>query len=159
MWRGIYARFKSHGENRARNRSERIDNAPFGEKPSPRVESVQEIRYPRTAGNEARGGERDGERLRFLVMRTVGRQAVCRDTGILPHYFDRRDIGILPHYFDPTTSTPLPPPSSSGKRSGGTGVDAVARGGIRPVARFSHRVVLLPSRHCLWTKRSIYIYI
>lgn len=26
----------------------------------------------------------DGERLRFLVMRTVGRQAVCRDTGITP---------------------------------------------------------------------------
>jgi len=36
---------------------------------------------------EARGGERR-RKARFLVMRTVGRQAVCRDTGI-PHYFDR----------------------------------------------------------------------
>ena len=45
---------------------------------------------------EARGGERR-RKARFLVMRTVGRQAVCRDTGI-PHYFDhgrRRDVVVV----------------------------------------------------------------
>ncbi|KYN43310.1 hypothetical protein ALC56_02258 [Trachymyrmex septentrionalis] len=38
-----------------------------------------------TKREEAKDGERHGW---FLVIRTVGRQAVCRDTGI-PHYFDR----------------------------------------------------------------------
>jgi len=53
-----------------------------------RVERERRERFSTASSEyEARGDERR-RKARFLVMRTVGRQAVCRDTGI-PHYFDR----------------------------------------------------------------------
>ncbi|EFN62510.1 hypothetical protein EAG_05704 [Camponotus floridanus] len=83
-------------------------------------------------------------------MRTVGRQAVCRDTGI-PHYFDCREVVVVVAAAMVVVVVVMV-------------VEVMMMvvvpawmqfPGTRRGPSFSGRVVLLPSRHSLRTKCAI----
>jgi len=122
--------------DRARNRSERGRDTPFGEKPSLRTRRrersessarAREIRY-RERRYEARGSER---RRKATVSRNV----------------NRRTPSCLPGH----RCTPLlrsPPSRSSSSDAGADTVSLAQRGPSRAFLSLSIESVLLPSRHC-----------
>lgn len=82
-------------------------------------------------------------------MRTVGRQAVCRDTGI-PHYFDCREVVVVVAMVVVVMVMVVEVMMVV------VVVPAWMRfPGTRRGPSFSGRVVLLPSRHRLRTKSAI----
>lgn len=84
-------------------------------------------------------------------MRTVGRQAVCRDTGI-PHYFDCREVVVVVVAMVVVVMVMVVEVMMMVV----VVVPAWMRfPGTRRGPSFSGRVVLLPSRHRLRTKSAI----